>query len=104
VSVELKKRVYVPNLGPHDYSKAWDFGDLVFCTEGQVNRKDLRTMLSHMELAMEDAEDRDYILMNGLTSLCVVACSLFVHKFGKLNILMFEDGEYLEKVLTFDNP
>jgi len=96
------RRVYVPNRGPHDYSRAWDFGELVFCTEGQVNRKDLRTMHSQLSLALEDAEDTDYILVSGLASLCIVACSLFAARFGKLNVLLFEDGEYIERTLTFD--
>lgn len=103
MTTEFNKRVYVPNKGPHDYTSAWDFGELVFCTEGNVNRKDLRTMHSQLSLALEDADEEDYILMSGLTSLCIVACSLFVKKFGRLNLLMFDPDEqkYLERSLVF---
>jgi len=97
------KRVYVPNKGTHDYSEAWAFGEVVFCTEGFVNRKDLLTMQAEIENAFVDAEPDDYILLTSLTTLCSVACSIFTHRFGRLNLLIFEDGKYLERFLTFND-
>ena len=97
------RRVYVPNKGSHDYTAAWDFGDLVFCTGGRVNRKDLTTMHSELSHAMDDADEGDYILLTSLASLCAIACSIFATRFGRLNLLIFEDGEYVERFLTFDN-
>ena len=98
----ITKRVYVPNRGTHDYSDAWKFGDLVFCTDGALNRKDLKTMHSELARAMQDSTAEDYILMTSLSSLCSIACSLFVFWHGRLNILLFEDGQYIEKTLKFD--
>jgi hypothetical protein len=97
------RRVYVPNKGSHDYTAAWDFGDLVFCTDGRVNRRDLNTMYAELSKAFEDADEGDYILLTSLSSLCAIACSIFVNKFGRLNLLIFEGGEYIERFLTFDN-
>ena len=94
--------VYIPNKQTHDYSAAWDFGELVFCTNGQVNRKDFNTMYSELSTAMADAELDDYILLSSLTSLCSIACAIFAHRFGCLNLLVFEDGAYIERFLTFD--
>jgi len=51
---------------------------------------------------MAEARPDDYILLTSLTSLCSIACSLFAHKFGRLNLLIFEEGEYLERTLTFN--
>lgn len=102
MTAEVKRLVFVPNKGPHDYTDAYHFGELVFCTEGKVNRKDLRTMQSQVALALDDAEPEDYILVSGLASLCIVACALFAHRFGRLNVLLFEEGEYIERSLLFD--
>lgn len=99
----LTKRVYVPNKGTHDYSDAWNFGEVIFCTEGFVNRKDLLSMQADLNAALADAEPDDFILLTSLTTICSVACSIFAHKFGRLNLLIFEDGKYLERFLTFDN-
>ena len=95
-------KVFVPNRGPHDYSAAWDFGELIFCTEGTINRRDFATMQATLEKAMQSATEEDFILLTSLTSLCAVACSIFAVRFGCLNLLVHEDGEYLERFLTFE--
>lgn len=96
------KRVYVPNKGQHDYTDAWNFGELIFCTEGTINRKDLLTMHAELDNAMLDARNDDYILLTGLTSICVVACAIFASRFGRINLLIHDDGHYLERSLNFD--
>ena len=96
------RKVFVPNRGTHDYSHAWDFGDLVFCTAGTVNRRDLATMFNEVNKAMEGANEDDYILLSSLASLCSIACGIFASRFGCLNLLIYEDGEYLERHVTFD--
>lgn len=97
----MKKKVYIPNKGLHDYTNAWSFGDLVFCTDGQVNRRDLHTMHSELSTAMDEAEEDDYILITGLTALCSIACGIFASRFGKLNLLIHEGGgRYLERSIT----
>ncbi len=93
------RKVFVPNKGTHDYTDAWNFGDLVFCTDGVVNRKDLQTMHSQLDLAMSDAQEDDYILLTSLTSLCSVACAIFASRFGRINLLIHDDGKYLERSL-----
>jgi hypothetical protein len=93
--------VYVPNRAAHDYSKAWKYGELLFCTEGVLNRKDILTMYSELSKKMEDSQEDDYILMSSLTSICCIACAIFVNKHKRLNILLFEDGEYIERTLSF---
>lgn len=98
-----KRKVYVPNKGTHDYTKAWDFGELVFCTDGVLNKRDLQTMHSALDKSMLDAQEDDFILLTSLTSLCSVACAVFAARFGKLNLLIFDDGEYLPRHLQLDN-
>ncbi len=60
-------------------------------------------MYSELHKSMAGAEPDDYILLTSLTSLCSIACSIFAYKFGRLNILIFEDGEYIERTLSFYN-
>jgi len=89
------KQVFVPNKNPHhDYTKAWDFGELIFCTHGELHRQDLLTMQSEVERNMQDAESEDYIMIASLSTLCGIMCGIFAKRFGRLNLLLFEDGEY----------
>jgi hypothetical protein len=96
-----EKLVFVPNRGGHDYSAAYSFGKLVFCTNGPVNRKDTTTMQQELAAAMEDSDPLDYILITSLTSLCCIACSIFSVQHHRLNLLIYEDGEYIERFLQF---
>lgn len=97
-----KKLVFVPNKGLHDYTQAWEFGDLVFCSDGELNRRDFLTMQHALEDQLQDAQEDDYILITSLTSLCCIACGIFASRFGRLNLLVFEKGKYLERLLVFD--
>lgn len=97
------KRVYVPNRGPYDYSKAEEFGSLVFCTSGNLDKFDVGQMYRELEESMRDALPDDYILLGSLTSLCCVACAIHVAKFQRLNLLIYKDDRYLERSIVLDN-
>ena len=92
--------VFVPNKGPLDYTAAYDWGDLVFCTEGELNRKDVTTMHSAVASAMDDSGPDDYIIIGSLATVCAVACAEFAVRHGRLNLLLFENGKYIERKLT----
>lgn len=97
------RKVFVPNrnpLNPHDYSGAWDFGELVFCTQGDLHRLDIVTMQAELEKAMQDADEEDYILVSSLASLCSIACAIFANRFGCLNLLLFDNGKYHARSIT----
>lgn len=98
-----KRKVYVPNKGQHDYTKAWAFGDLVFCTDGTLNRRDIATMHGEITRTMIDADEDDIILITSLSSICSIAAGIMAARFGKLNLLLYEDGEYIERSVDFDN-
>lgn len=95
----IAKKVYVPNRAPLDYSDAARFGEVVFCTEGSMDKFDVSQMYRELEEAMVDSSAHDYILVSSLTSLCCVACSLQVVKFGQLHLLLFKNDRYLERSL-----
>jgi hypothetical protein len=96
-------KVYIVNRGPHDYSEAKAFGELVYCTDGSVDKFDLSQMYRELDTAMLSSEANDYILLTSLTSLCSVACSLFVAKHGQLHVLIHRGDCYVERSLFFDN-
>ena len=93
--------VFVPNRSTHDYTDAWDYGNLVFCTEGMLNRLDLQTMYHDLLPTVGESEPDDIILLSSLTSLCAVACAMFASRWGHLNVLVYEDGEYHYRHIEF---
>lgn len=97
------KRVYIPNNGGHNYTDAERFGQVVFCTEGTVNKWDIAQMFRQMEDALIDARPDDYILLSSLTSLCCVATAVMANKFGEVHFLLFKDGQYVERDLMLEN-
>lgn len=96
-------KVYVLNRGAHDYSEAEAFGELCFCTDGPLDKWDTNQMYRELSNSMEDSQQDDYILLTSLTSLCSIACSIFTHKHGRLNLLIHKDGTYIQRTLVFNH-
>jgi len=94
--------VYILNRGAHNYTDAERFGELVFCTDGTLDRYDTSQMYRELSAAMEDSQEDDYILLTSLTSLCSIASSIFAHKHGCLNLLIHKDAGYVERKLVFN--
>ena len=94
--------VYVLNRGAHDYSEAERFGKLIFCTDGVLDKWDTAQMYRELSEAMWDSSPGDFILLTSLTVLCSVACSIFSSKHGRLNLLIFKDGSYIQRSLVFN--
>lgn len=95
-------KVYVLNQSGHDFSDAERFGECIFVTKGTISPFNVNNMYRIFMDAFEDAEASDYILITSLTILGCVACSLFAHKFSRLNLLLFKDGKYVERRLVFE--
>lgn len=93
-------KVYVVNKGGHDYSAAERFGELVYCTEGQLSKFDTGQMYRELSGAMKDSEPEDYILLTSLTTLCSVAAALFGAKHQRVNFLIYKDDNYVERKLV----
>jgi hypothetical protein len=93
--------VYILNRAAHDYSDAERFGELVFCTEGSLDKLDLSQMYRELESAFEDSQADDYILLTSLTSLCSVACAIFALKHERINLLIHTRDGYVDRSLFF---
>jgi len=92
-------KVYVVNKSSHDFSKAEAFGELVFLSEGPVNRYATNQMHRMFTEVMSESNGYDYIVPCSLNVMNSIACAIFACKHGKLNLLLFKQGEYLERNL-----
>jgi hypothetical protein len=90
-------KVYVVNKSSHNFSNAEGFGQLIFCTEGRMNRFNTNDMIRKFQDAMRNSKKEDYVLLCSLNVMNAIACSVFAHKHGVLNLLLFKDGEYVER-------
>lgn len=101
-------RVYVVNKGGHNHHDAERFGELVFMSEGTVNRYAVSQMYRQFAECLGKSSEDDYILITGLSVMASVACSIFARIHGRLNLLLFkssrssEEGRYVERTIMID--
>ena len=94
--------IYVPNKGAHVLKDAERFGKLVFLTKGMVNRYAVLSLYRDIAEKMKDAQEEDYLLICSLTIINIIAAGILIRKFGKLNLLLFQNGSYIERNLDMD--
>lgn len=94
--------VFIPNRGGHDYSDAERFGDIKYVTSGVVGKFSIGTMARSFADKLSDSKDDDLILLSSLTTLCAIGCSIFARKHGKLNLLLYRNGQYIKRTLLID--
>lgn len=92
--------VFILNKGCHDFSAAEQYGNIVFCTEGFLPKYQTTQMVRELEICMTDCHQDDYILLTSLTTLCSIACALFSHKHGRLNLLLHGKDGYIERKIV----
>lgn len=98
-----RRKVYIVNRSGHDHSDAERFGELVYLTEGKMDRYNTNQMYRIFAEAFRDSEPDDYILPTSLNILCSTACAVFARKHGTLNLLLFKNGKYIERNLQLDS-
>ena len=91
------KRVYIVNKSSHDFKAAEKYGEVVFLSEGSMNRYATNSMVRQFGDAMELSKADDYIVPCSLNVMNSIACAIFAHKHGCLNLLLFKDGLYIER-------
>ena len=95
----MTKRVFVLNDGGQDYSAANDFGELIFCTEGTLNKTDIAQLYRLLSPILDESNADDYVLLNGFASLCSVASSIMAALHGEVHFLVYSNGKYQVKDL-----
>jgi hypothetical protein len=93
------KKVYIVSDGGHDYSDARRFGELVFLTDAPVRKDDIHLMHDMLKMKMQDATADDFLIVSGLTSLCMVATFIQAAAWGEVNLLVINEGKYQPKRL-----
>ena len=95
-------RVFIVNRSAHDFSAAEEFGEIVFLSEGPMNRYACNNMYRAFSEVMKDSNDTDYIVPCSLNVMNSIACAIFAKKHGKLNLLLFKSGNYIERNLIIE--
>jgi hypothetical protein len=96
------KRVYIVNKSAHDFSEAEKYGNLVFITEGRLNRFSVNDMHRQTDEALLGSTMYDYIVPCSLNVLNSVVCATFAVKHRRLNLLLFKQGDYIERNIVFE--
>lgn len=93
-------KVYIINKGGHDYSEATRYGELHFLSEGPISKFAVSKIYRDFAMSLRESTPSDYILLTGLTTMACIACACFsfLHD-GKLNLLLFKNGKYIERKL-----
>lgn len=100
------RKVYIINRSVHDFSAATEYGELVYMSEGSINRFNTSRIYRLFYPILKDSHENDYILITGLTVMNLVAAFIFAMKHKRLNLLLFKSykgkKEYLERILIGD--
>lgn len=91
--------VYVVNKSSHDFSPAEKYGEIIFLSEGPMNRLAANHMHRLFVEQMKDSERDDYIVPCSLNVMNSIASAVFGRKHGTLNLLLFKEGIYIERNL-----
>lgn len=97
------RKVFITNKGGHDYSAAERFGELIVCSEGLVSKYNTSQMARIFQDSMKDSHKDDLILLTSLSTICSIASAFFSSKHGRLNLLIYKDGGYVERTIVFSD-
>ena len=93
----MPTKVFIVNKSSHDFQPAEKYGEVVFLSEGSMNRYATNSMVRQFTDAMENSSPGDYIVPCSLNVMNSIACAIFAHRHGRLNLLLFKDGIYIER-------
>ncbi len=93
-------KVFVVNKSAHDFSAAEQYGELVYLSEGYMSRYSTNNMHRLFTDAMKESKEDDYIVPCSLNVMNSIACAIFAVMHGKLNLLLFKNGSYIERNLV----
>ena len=92
-------KVYVVNKGCHDYSKAEKYGKVTYLSVGNFKRYSTGKMYRIFTEKLDSSNQDDWIIVSGLTIMVVIACSIFVHKHKRLNLLIYNNRVGVEEYI-----
>ena len=90
-------KVFIVNKSTHNFDEADKYGEKVFLSEGPMNRYSTNHMFRIFTEKMKNSQPNDYIVPCSLNVMNSIACAIFAHKHGTLNLLLFKNGGYIER-------
>lgn len=90
-------RVFVTNEGRHDFSKAEQYGKIVYITEGDVPVYSIDRLFFNIKEKLFDLTENDFILLSGSNIICSItmAAAICISPVIKLLIFKAKQEEYL---------
>ena len=89
-------KVYITNKSAHDFTKAQQFGELVFLTEGRISKYRTSEMYRITLEMLAGSTVDDYIVLTGLPAFISIISAIFAVKHKRLNLLIFNKEEEYE--------
>ncbi len=96
-------KVYVTNRGGHSYEAAEKFGEIIYITEGTLNRFATSTLYRAFIDGMAESQPEDYILITSMSIVNAIGAAVFARKHGCLNLLLYRSGEYILREINIDS-
>jgi hypothetical protein len=83
-------KVYIVNNANHDYSKAEQYGELVYVTRGKLPIFKTNTVRAMLEKGLVKFTKDDYLLISGPAIVSVMAATVLYNKFDTVKFLVFD--------------
>lgn len=83
-------KVYVVNNTNHDYSKAKQYGELVYITKGKLPIFKTNTVRAMLEKGLVKFTKDDYLLISGPAIVNVMAATILYNKLNSVKFLVFD--------------
>jgi len=95
--------VYITNKSSHNYSDAKRYGELVFLSEGAINKYNTSQMVRQFEEVFKDSLPDDYFLPTSLNIMNCIASALLAIHHRKVNFLLYSSKGYVVRQVDFTN-
>lgn len=96
-------KIFIANRGSHDFEPAKRFGELVFITEGDLNKFAIGNIYRTFASVLALATPEDFFLPTSLPILSAIGTGILVNKFGVVKYLLFRGGQYIVRTIDFRN-
>ena len=100
---ETGRKVYVTNLGFHDYTPAKRYGDIIPCTRGNLDIRHTDRVEAELQSVLAGSEDEDFLLISGHPLIVALCVGYWFRLHRTINILYWDPlvGDYLLRPTEF---
>ena len=84
------RKIFVANMGYHDFSLAKKWGDLVPVTTGRVDVMHTDRLEARLQEVLHEAEEKDYILLSGGLVINALCIGYLFAKFGRVRMIFWD--------------